>query len=206
MGLFKKLASLFSKDSGKKVSDEAVEVSKYMPETDNLTTEERFTQNFIQNNGRFVYCENADVLKENIDNILEENDWYEKNAATYSDLLKQLFKNYNLNLVKVEAADIFLCECEFLVAQNGSILISSEQIKEHKLPELPENFIVYAKTSQIINSISEGLHGIKQQKKKHIPTNITSIKHFGIQENEDVDFMKYGSSFKTLYLLLLEDL
>ncbi|MDT8347024.1 MAG: LUD domain-containing protein [Flavobacteriaceae bacterium] len=204
--MFKKLASLFKKDSGKKASDEEVEVSKYMPETDSLTTEERFTQNFIQNNGRFVYCENTDILKENIDNILQENDWYEKNAATYSQLLKQLFSNYNLKFTKAEEADIFLCECEFLVAQNGSILISSEQIKEQKLSQLPENFIVYAKTSQIINSLSEGLQGIKRQKKKRIPTNITTIKHFGIQEHEEVDFMKYGSSFKTLYLLLLEDL
>ena len=49
---------------------------------------------------------------------------------------------------------------------------------EKKLVELPENFIVFATTSQFVNTISEGLQGIKAQSKTKIPSNITTIKHF----------------------------
>ena len=64
------------------------------------------------------------------------------------------------------------------------LLISSNQIAEKKLGELPNNFIVFATTSQIVGSIGEGLRGIKHKNKKNIPTNITTIKHFKSQRRK----------------------
>ena len=81
---------------------------------------------------------------------------------------------------------------------------SSNQIAEKKLHELPSNFVIYATTSQMVESIGEGLRGIKSKNREKIPTNITTIKHF--KTAEDKDFLTYGSSSKNLYLLLLEDL
>ena len=83
-------------------------------------------------------------------------------------------------------------------------MISSNQIAEKKLKELPEHFIIYATTSQFVENIGEGLKGIKEKSKTSIPTNITTIKHF--KTADDKDFLTYGSSAKDLYLILLEDL
>jgi len=91
-----------------------------------------------------------------------------------------------------------------LVANDGSILISSNQIKECKLNDLPDNFVIISSTSQLIDTIGEGLRGIKFRNKQRIPSNITTIKNFETQK--EGDFMSYGSSTKNLYLLLLEDL
>ena len=91
-----------------------------------------------------------------------------------------------------------------LVSKNGSILLSSNQVKEKSLKELPSNFIVFATTSQLVESISEGLRKIKNQSTNYIPSNITTIQDF--QPEKEKDFMSYGSSTKNLYLLLLEDL
>ena len=101
----------------------------------------------------------------------------------------------------------FLTTCENLIADDGSILISSRQIVEKKLGELPAHFVVYATTSQMVESISEGMRSIKKKNPKKLPTNITTIKHFKSESPEkDKDFLSYGSSSKNLYLLLLEDL
>ena len=80
-----------------------------------------------------------------------------------------------------------------------------QKIKEKKLKELPQNLVIFATTSQIVNSIGEGLRGIKKKNTGQIPTNITTIKNFEPKEGVK-DFMSYGSSAKNLYLLLLEDL
>mgnify|MGYP003310011374 CR=1 FL=1 len=92
--------------------------------------------------------------------------------------------------------------CEYLIADDGSILISSNQVAEKKLNELPENIIILAKTDQLINNISEGLSGIKNSGAS-IPSNITNLKHF--KDCNDKDFLSYGSSSKNLYLILLEN-
>ena len=45
--------------------------------------DEKFTFNFKKNGGKFLYCENLTELKEQFENILEENDWFEKEAVLF---------------------------------------------------------------------------------------------------------------------------
>tara|TARA_R110002050_G_scaffold104052_6_gene213330 strand:- start:35082 stop:35690 length:609 start_codon:yes stop_codon:yes gene_type:complete len=177
---------------------------KYMPEI-KLPIDERFTINFKSNGGKFLYCENLNEIFQNLENIIEENSWEEKKVLLLDNNLENKFKNSNLKTTKkISDSTFLLTTCENLIANDGSLLISSKQIFEKKLPELPVNFIVFATTSQITETIGEGLRGIKSNNKEKIPTNITTIKHF--KSCDDKDFLSYGSSAKNLYLLLLEDL
>ena len=106
----------------------------------------------------------------------------------------------NLNSV------IFITDCEFLVAKDGSILVSANQIESHKIKDLPNNIIVLAKTSQLSQTVSKGLEGIRYKYSNNLPSNITSIKNFKRGKDEDLNFLTYGSSAKNLYLILLENL
>jgi hypothetical protein len=201
--------SLFRKFFGKK-SDQSEEHipnqdrGKYMPEV-KLPVDERFTINFKANGGKFLYCENMEEVKDSFNSILNENKWHDENVFLIDKRLSELFKGFNLNASKkTSESAYFLSTCEYLISDDGSLLISSNQIAEKKLQELPDHFIIYATTSQFVESIGEGLKGIKEKSKTTIPTNITTIKHF--KAADDKDFLTYGSSSKNLYLLLLEDL
>ena len=175
-----------------------------MPEI-KLPADERFTINFKANGGKFLYCENLEEIKESFNSILDENNWHDKKALILDKRLEDLFKGFQLNgTIKISETTYFLSTCEYLISDDGSLLISSNQIAEKKLKELPHNFIIYATTSQFVENIGEGLKGIKEKSKVTIPTNITTIKHF--KTADDKDFLTYGSSAKNLYLLLLEDL
>lgn len=201
MSLFRKIFGNNPKDPQK---DPSTERGKYMPDI-KIPVDERFTINFKANGGKFLYCENIDEIFYSLEQILQENNWEDANVLVLDDRIKGLFKDYKLNYTKnASKADYFLSTCENLIADDGSLLISSNQIAEEKLPRLPQNFVIYATTSQIIENIGEGLRGIKDKNKNKIPTNITTIKHF--KDKEDKDFLSYGSSTKNLYLLLLEDL
>ena len=175
-----------------------------MPEI-KLPIDERFTINFKANGGKFLYCENLNEIYTNLEHILDENGWEEEQVLLLDSDLGDRFKNSNLLPTrKISEATYFLTTCENLIANDGSLLISSKQIFEKKLTELPFNFIVFATTSQIVDNIGEGLRGIKSKNRQRIPTNITTIKHF--KSGDEKDFLSYGSSAKNLYLLLLEDL
>ncbi len=203
MSLFRKFLNPKSKsDKGQDIPENA-DRGKYMPDV-KLPTDERFMLNFKNNGGKFLYCENDDEVQQAFDNILLENDWYEKETCCFDQNLKNKFDQFNLDFNKSGNSAFFLSTCEYLIANDGSILISSNQIKEAKLNDLPLNFIILASTSQLVDTIGEGLRGIKFNNKERIPSNITTIKSFGTQTEED--FMSYGSSTKNLYLLLREDL
>lgn len=174
-------------------------------ESENLPIEQVFVKKFVENKGKFLYCTSLPEVTENIANIIKENSWEDIICNDYD--LQKLIKS-----IKVKTSERFsnkhplFVSCEHLIAENGSILFSSNQLKEFKISELSENFIVYATTSQLVKTKGESLTGIKTRYKGNIPSNISAIKSFN-PSNKDEDFMSYGNTnSKNLYLLLFEDL
>ncbi|MEM5565259.1 LUD domain-containing protein [Psychroserpens sp. AS72] len=201
MSLFRKIFGLKSTPEDNIKSEQR---GKYMPEI-KLPVDEQFTINFKANGGKFLYCENMQEVKSSLKSILIENNWENDKVLMFDSQLVDLFKDFKLEQTKrISESSFFFSTCEYLISDDGSLLISSNQIAEKKLKELPDNFVIYATTSQFVQTIGEGLRGIKGKNREKIPTNITTIKHF--KTIEDKDFLTYGSSSKNLYLLLLEDL
>jgi len=196
MGIFKKL---FKSHSSKE--------DKIEPDItdDNLSLDQVFVNNFIKNKGKFLYCTSLTEVIDNVKDILEENNW-ESLICTDNDLQK-LLKNNKLSFSeKLSNKHTFFSTCEHLIAENGSILFSSNQLSDYKLSELSENFIIYATTSQLVKTKGESLTGIKSRYQGNIPSNISPIKNYDLNLKKD-DFMSYGNTnSKNLYLLLFEDL
>ena len=200
MNLFKKL---FGKKEKIEDSENSSDKSSYIP-SDDAPIDEKFTYMFNKNGGKFLYCLSMDEIFEAFQNILEENQISEKDVYCINQRLGSKFNSTKFNFKEPKNNSFFLTTCESLIAKNGSILFSSNQIKEKKLSELPSKFIVFSTTSQLTDTISEGMRKIKNQSKNLIPSNITTIQDF--ESKKEKDFMSYGSSTKNLYLLLLEDL
>jgi len=168
--------------------------------------DELFVDNFILKGGKFLYCKTQLETKNNLIEILSQETW--QKVFTFSNKLKTLLKSIKINGVDcLENSDCYFSKCEQLIADDGSILFSSKQLKEHKLAELPKRFIVLAKTSQLVHDKGESLASIKNRyQKKGLPNNISAIKNYNLNDKSD-DFMNYGNNnTKQLFLILLEDL
>lgn len=202
MSLFRKFFGQ-GNDASNEEKNQAEAENQYQVDS-STPADERFTFNFKKNGGKFIYCENLDEVKEQFENILEENDWFECEALCFEPKLYNLLDENKLTYNKPEKPAFLLASCENLIAQDGSIFISSNQVKHYKPDQLPVNIVVLGTTSQITETSGDGLRLIKKKYEKDFPTNITTIKHF--EQNIEEDFMHYGSAPKNLYLLLLEDL
>ena len=174
-------------------------------EFENLPLEQVFVKKFVGNQGKFLYCTSLSEVTDNIANIIKENSWEEIICNDYD--LQKLIKSVKVKTSeKLSNKNPLFVSCEHLIAENGSILFSSNQLKDAKISELSENFIVYATTSQLVKTKGESLTGIKTRYKGNIPSNISAIKSFNPSCKDD-DFMSYGNTnSKNLYLLLFEDL
>jgi hypothetical protein len=200
MSLFRKF---FGANNPASEEDKESEFNKSF--ADNATSiDEKFIYNFKKNGGKFLYCENSEEVKEQFENILEENDWFESEVLCYEPTLFGILDDNKLTYDKPKNPKFLLATCENLIAEEGSVLFSSKQIKQNKPNELPANIIILANTSQILAAKSDGLSAIKKKYERDYPTNITTIKYF--EKAKEEDFTQYGSSAKNLYLLLLEDL
>jgi hypothetical protein len=199
MSIFKKWFGSSSSSDDQNQED----YNPYLPEN-NMPADELFMSNFLKNGGKFIYCENMDEVKNQFENILEENDWFENEVLCLEPHLFPLLDENKLPYKEVKKPSFLFAGCENLIADEGSVLFSSKQIKQNKPNELPLNIVVFAAMSQIVSNKSEGLRKIKNKYKTDYPTNITTFRYF--EKAKDESFMQYGSVPKNLYLLLLEDL
>ncbi len=207
MSIFKKIfgKTADKEDTGKSTSER----SKYMPE-EKLPLDEQFIHNFTQQGGRFLYAVDENEVQQHFEDILVEHDFFETPVFCYDERLCDRFDGFNLSFNSYNKdSSFFLSTCEYIIADNGAILFSSNQIKERKPKQLPDTFVILGSTSQIVESIGEGLRGIKLHSKETIPTNITTLKNFqdnSVVKEKEKDLMNYGVPNKRLYLILLEDL
>ena len=193
--------SIFSRK--KKKSKESKEQSPFLPKTKD-PIEILFAKNFTKKGGRFIFCETASEADNNFNNILEENNWTEKNIFCSSkNVILKFGLNTNSLSLKLNQSNVFLTTCEYLIANKGNILISNNQLKNYKLNELPINIIVFSSINRIVNDVSEGMTVLKNKYKNEVPSNITTLKPKKLIEEND--FLSYGNSAKNIYLLLQDE-
>lgn len=174
-------------------------------DTADLSLDDIFVHNFIKKGGKFLYCSHQEEVNQNLLNIIEENHWEE--ITCFNDDLDKLLTIIGKNSSsKFSGNTPIITYCEHLISDNGSVMFSSNQVHQYKLSKLPNNFIVIARTSQLVRTTGEGLMAIRKNYVHNFPTNISSIKSYMPGKAAD-DFLSYGNAnAKNLYLLLLEDL
>ncbi|MBL4643771.1 MAG: LUD domain-containing protein [Flavobacteriaceae bacterium] len=196
MSFFKKVFKI-SNQSSKEKATKKQEV--------NLSLDDSFVHYFLEKGGKFLYCTKNEEIKSHLENIILENDW--KELVCIDKNVAKLANKKSISIKEdINYSAPFLTSCEHLIADNGDILFSSNQLRSKKIASLSEHFIVFATTSQLVKNTGEGLTGIKTNFRKNIPTNISAVKNYSINKKDD-NFLNYGNSnSKNLYLLLFEDL
>ncbi|WP_196891706.1 LUD domain-containing protein [Aureivirga marina] len=194
MNFFKKLFKTKESSSEDNISEEPKE---------KLSLDDFFVHNFIEKGGKFIYCTHLNEVRENLKNILEENNW--ETITCMNHHLAQYIPSLEIQYDYREDSPIFTA-CEQLIAHDGSILLSSNQLKDNKIDKLPKNFIIYATTSQIVQNSGESLTSIKNKYKNNIPSNISAIKSYKLHDDTEDDLTRNNNNAKNLYLLLFEDL
>ncbi len=196
MSFFKKVFKISKETSEEKIAKKQEVI---------LSLDDSFVHYFLEKGGKFLYCTKIEEIKNHLENILNENKWNElvcldKDITSFTNKLNIVLKD------DINYSAPFFTSCEHLIADNGDILFSSNQLRSKKIASLSEHFIVFATTSQLVKNTGEGLTGIKTNFKGNIPTNISAVKNYSINKKDD-NFLNYGNSnSKNLYLLLFEDL
>jgi hypothetical protein len=174
----------------------------YAPQKDE-PCDEKFARIFTGAGGYFLYCADDSEALDNFKKILLEVS--ATGVLTHEDNMRLFLDRAQATaLLQVPAAqkDVFLCTGEYVVAHDGSIVVTYQQLQGKKLDELPKVFIVVAKTSQLVNKLSDAMTGIKEAHKGDIPTQITSVKP---PQSKNAEFGGPAKEAKNLFLLLVED-
>ena len=196
MGFWNKL---FGK---KKITSKPSDKSPYFPEKKHQI-EISFATLFTQKGGKFIYSENSKTSDQYFKLILEENKWSNDDILCFDKNLAHRFHTKCQSIdINTNGFKVFLITCEYLIANKGTILICNKQLKDFKLENLPQFFIVFSSLNNFVNDVSEGMTNLKNKYTDRLPSNITTLNVKN--SNDEKDFLSYGNSAKSLYLLLQE--
>lgn len=166
-----------------------------------------FAREFTAVSGKFVYCDGEIALVENLISLVETLGI--KKVYGWEPSIQQMLGHYGFPIYKGEAdfldADAGITSCEALIARNGSVLISNNNLSGRRLSIYPSVHIIFAKASQIVMDIKHGLSLIKERYGDQIPSLISTVT--GPSRTADIEkkLVLGAHGPKSLYVFLIED-
>lgn len=193
MNLFKRIVS---KLTNQPEEEEKQSLEKLGDSLKNADLDYKFAQLFTHSGGFFNYCaDEAEALQtlnqiikiEGIHNLF----CWDKELQNFLNVVKS---PYTSELQP--SNDAAFITCEYLIAYDGRIMLSHNNILHYHSSRLPDKIIIIANVSQIVNNLNDAMGKIKRNGNIK---NLTSIS--GSQSKMDSS----SNSNTKLFLLLLED-
>lgn len=169
--------------------------------------EVQFAQNFVNVNGKFVFCENKHEFLENFAGILKDNKWDQ--LFCLEPAIKELLKKGAIPFSDQESqlsdANIGITFCECLIARTGSIVISSKQASGRRLPIYANFHVVIAYTSQLLLHVKDALKYIREKYNNQLPSMICTIT--GPSRTADIEktLVQGAHGPKEIFVFLIDD-
>lgn len=156
----------------------------------------RFARVFTHSGGIFNYCADEAEALQTLNKIIKIEGL--KSFYCWDEELKNFLDVLNADYTeKLDARnDVALLTCEYLIAYDGKIVLSANNVQHYQANQLPKTVIVMANVSQIVSGLNEAMAKIKRA---GLTKNLTSIS--GGQNRMDGP----GVQQHRIFLLLLED-
>lgn len=166
----------------------------------NVSMDEVFATNFNAGGGHFLFCDNNQEAFQNLKEIILYENVTELICLDpeLQDILTNIQIPYVENPCDSRYTLSFL-SCEFLIAFDGSIMLSAHQTCGRNIDDFPSNFIIYARPSQLVENVGAALQKLRTLKKDNLPSKITSIRGKNMHKFPNVQ------NAKNIYLLLVEE-
>ena len=193
MNLFKRIVS---KLTNQPEEEEKQSLEKLGDSLKNADLDYKFAQLFTHSGGFFNYCADEAEALQTLNQIIKIEGI--KNIFCWDKELQNF-----LNVVKSPytselqpSNDAAFITCEYLIAYDGRIMLSHNNILHYHSSRLPDRIIIIANVSQIVNNLNDAMGKIKRNGNIK---NLTSIS--GSQSKMDSS----SNSNTKLFLFLIED-
>ena len=192
MSLFKKFVNKIMNQS----EEEEPDVTKLADQLRDADLDYKFAQLFTHSGGFFNYCADESEALQTLNQIIKIEQLsnvfcWDQDLRNFLDVIKC---KYSPELS--EDNDAAFITCEYLIAFDGRIMLSHNNILHYHSSRLPGKIIIMANVSQIASNLNEAMMKVKRAGNLK---NLTSIS--GSQSKLDTP----NKDNTKLFLLLLED-
>lgn len=137
-----------------------------------------FAQNFKEVGGIFFYLEDENEFADCIRQLAPENGW--EPLWCTSPAMQALLERHGISYSQSPEREpkqklVSLIDCECLVAQTGSILLSDELAGSRQAYSLPDVLLVFATTDQIAGGMKEAFRYVRKHHGNKMPSQLAFV-------------------------------
>jgi L-lactate dehydrogenase complex protein LldG len=142
-----------------------------------------FAKNAAELKADFQLFDSAEAVRQALVNLRDSEGW--KNAACHSgELTDAICPPLNIPLLRtdkpydvhaLEACDVGISECDALIAQTGSVLVTNRSAGGRALSVLPPHHVVLARREQLLADLPAAFDLLKQKYSANYPSMISFI-------------------------------
>jgi len=136
--------------------------------------EKAFEEKLVALKGQFLHCDSITDFQKKFTDLISQ---YKQNELVcfeekIGDILPQ---NLNITTQFSALTDIYVTGCEFLIAQTGSVVVTTAQTGSRRTIAYPTTHIVVAKKNQLIEELSDALKSLSLKYETNFPSQLTVI-------------------------------
>lgn len=137
-----------------------------------------FVQNFKEHGGIFIYLESENEFADCLKQLAPENGW--EPLWCTSPAMQQMLSRYDIPFTTSPERQpnqklVSLTDCECLVAQTGSIVLSDTLTQSRQAYSISDVLLVFATTEQIVNGLKDVFVMLKKKYPVGKPSQITVV-------------------------------
>jgi len=137
-----------------------------------------FAQNFKEIGGIFIYLEDENEFADCLKQLVPENKW--EPLWCTSPAMQALLDRYGIPYTQSSEREskqklVSLTDCECLVAQTGSVLLSDVLSGGRQAYSLPDILLVFATTAQIAGGMKEAFRYVRKNHGNKMPQQLTFV-------------------------------
>lgn len=142
-----------------------------------------FASNAEALKAEFILCENEDDLIQKLSALKTECNWQKiaTHKSTFTEKvlsaidIPTLDTNDGYEIDDLESCDVGITECDALIAQTGTVLVTTQSAGGRALSVLPPHHVVLARREQLLPDLSAAYALLHERYKSTFPTTISLI-------------------------------
>ncbi|MDR2084832.1 MAG: lactate utilization protein [Bacteroidales bacterium] len=166
-----------------------------------------FAENFVDNGGIFIFCEDTNDLCGKLSLASKNYNW--GNIFCNKNIIKAYLERagllYKSDIEKHDSFETGLVLCESLVARHGSVVVSASSNNDLKLLSSSSNIVIIADVNQIVGEIKDAMQFLKDKFINSFPPYISVITGPSKTNAIENKFVVGGQGPKNIFLFLTNE-
>lgn len=185
-----------------------VTVNKPEPEpAPNTELDVLFAEHFTAQGGKFIFAETKSEFVEILKQLKQQFTW--QNLYYWEDEVKEILEGHDTLKISIgctiENAQAAVSMCEYLIANDGSILLSSKQASTRGLSVFPDAHIIIADASRLVYNLEAGVKKFNKRHGSELPFIIYLNEKSGAENKAGNQLILNATGTKNIFVVFVDE-